>query len=74
MRLEIGSQQLETINEPGEFYSALKFITRNKDYIASNIEGWIPDTGTGNSVAVLGHVSDEADETTVCIIGQISII
>ena len=65
MRLEIGSQQLEIINEPGEFDTILKFITRNKDYASANIEGWIPDTGSGNSVAVLDQVPNEADEATV---------
>ena len=37
----------------------LKFLTRSKDYEDANIEGWIPDTGTGNSVADL-TAADEA--------------
>ena len=65
MRLEIGSQQLEIINEPGEFDTILKFITRGKDYVQANIEGWLPDTGTGNSVALLDQVPNTADEATV---------
>ena len=60
MRLEIGSHQLEIINEPGEFDTMLKFLTRSKDYEDANIEGWIPDTGTGNSVADL-TAADEGD-------------
>ena len=59
MQLEIGFNQLETINEPGEFDTMLKFLTRSKDYEDANIEGWIPDTGTGNSVADL-TAADEA--------------
>ena len=39
MRLEISFQQLEIINEPGEFDTVLKFIMRNKDYALANIEG-----------------------------------
>ena len=65
MRLEIGSQQLEIINEPGEFDTILKFITRGKDYVQANIEGWLLDTGTGNSVALLDQVPNTADEATV---------
>ena len=53
MRLEIGSQQLEIINEPGEFDTVLKFIMRNKDYAPANIEGWIPDTGMGTLLQFL---------------------
>ena len=59
MRLEIGSNQLEIINEPGEFNTMLKFLTRSKDYEDANIEGWIPDTGSGSSVADL-TAADEA--------------
>ena len=62
MRLEIGSQQLEIINEPGEFDTMLKFISRSKDYAQANIEGWIPDTGTGNSVADIAPVAAAADD------------
>ena len=61
MRLEIGSNQLEIFNEPGEFDTMLKFLTRSKDYEDANIEGWIPDTGTGNSVADL-TAADEATQ------------
>ena len=61
MRLEIGSQQLEIINEPGEFDTMLKFLTRSKDYTHANIEGWIPDTGTGNSVADITPVAADAN-------------
>ena len=61
MRLEIGSHQLEIINESGEFHTILKFITRSKDYEDTNIEGWIPDTGTGNSVTDL-TAADEATQ------------
>ena len=61
MRLEIGSNQLEIINEPGEFDTMLKFLTRSKDYEDANIEGWIPDTGTGNCVADL-TAADEATQ------------
>ena len=61
MRLEIGSHQLEIINEPGEFDTILKFLTRSKDYEDANIEGWIPDTGTGNCVADL-TAADEATQ------------
>lgn len=50
MRLEIGSQQLEIINEPGEFDTMLKFVTRKQDYSKANIEGWIPDTNDGGAV------------------------
>ena len=65
MRLEIGSQQLEIINEPGEFDTMLKFITRNKNYAQANIEGWVPDTGNGNSIAILDQVGDAATEAEV---------
>ena len=65
MRLEIRSQQLEIINEPGEFDTIFKFITRKRDYALANIEGWIPDTGSGNTVAVLNEVPNEADEAAV---------
>ena len=60
MRLKIDSNQLEIINEPGEFDSMLKFLTLSKDYENANIEGWIPDTGTGNPVTDL----TAADEVT----------
>ena len=56
--------QLEIINEPGEFDTMLKFLTRSKDYEDANIEGWIPDTGTGNSVADL-TAADEATQLRV---------
>ena len=59
--LKIGSNQLEIINEPGEFDTMLKFLTRSKDYEDANIERWIPDTGTGNSVADL-TAADEATQ------------
>ena len=39
MQLENGSNQLEIINEPGEFDTILKFLTRSKDYEDANIEG-----------------------------------
>ena len=39
----------------------LKFLTRSKDYEDANIEGWIPDTGTGNSVTDL-TAADEATQ------------
>ena len=58
MWLEIGSNQLEIINEPGEFDTMLKFLTRSKDYEDANIEGWIPDTGTGNSVTDLAAAEE----------------
>ena len=61
MQLEIGSNQLEIIDEPGEFDTMLKFLTRSKDYEDANIEGWIPDTCTGNSVADLA-AADEATQ------------
>ena len=63
MRLEIGSNQLEITNETGEFDTMLKFLTQSKDYEDANIEGWIPDTGTGNSVADL-TAADEAMQLT----------
>ena len=59
MRLEIGSNQLEIINEPGEFDTMLKLLTQSKDYEDTNIEGWIPNTSTGNSVTDL-TAADEA--------------
>ena len=62
MRLEIGSQQLEIINEPGVFDTMLKFVMRGKDYAQANIEGWVPDTGTGNSVANITPVAAAADD------------
>ena len=62
MRLEIGSQQLEIINEPGEFDTMLKFLTQGKDYSHANIEGWIPDTGTGNSVADITPIANNAND------------
>jgi hypothetical protein len=62
MRLEIGSQQLEIISEPGEFDTMLKFLTRGKDYSDANIEGWIPDTGTGNSVADITPIAADAND------------
>lgn len=65
MKLEIGSQQLELISDPGEFDTMLKFVTRNMQYPNANIEGWIPDTGNGNSVAVLDAVGDGADAGAV---------
>ena len=61
MRLEIGSQQIEIINEPGEFDTMLKFLTRSKDYTHANIEGWMPDTGTGNAIADITPVPADAD-------------
>ena len=36
-----------------------KLLTQSKDYEDANIEGWIPDIGTGNSVADL-TAADEA--------------
>ena len=53
MRLKIGSNQLEIINEPGEF-----------DCEDSNIEGWIPDMGTGNPAADLTAILNNADKVT----------
>ena len=41
----------------------LKFLTQSKDYEDANIEGWIPDTGTGNSVADLTAIANNANET-----------
>ena len=58
MWLEICSNQLEIINEPGEFDAMLKFLIQSKDYDDANIEGWIPDTGTGTSVADLTTAND----------------
>jgi len=60
MRLDVGSQQLETINEPGEFDTMLKFLTRGKDYKDANIEGWIPDVGTGNFVSDITPIAADA--------------
>ena len=42
----------------------LKFLTWSKDYEDTNIEGWIPNTGAGNSVADLTAVANNADEAT----------
>ena len=61
MRLEVGSQQLETISEPGEFDTMMKFFTHSQDAKDANIEGWFPDTGTGNSVADIPRLADNAD-------------
>ena len=62
MRLEIGSQQLEIMNEPGEFDTILKFLVRGKDYANANIEGWIPDTGTGDAVADITPIANNAND------------
>ena len=64
MRLEVDSNQLEIINEPGKFDTVLKFLTRSKDHEDANIEGWIPDTGTGNSVTDLRAIANDADNAT----------
>ena len=51
----------------------LKFLTRNKDYEDANIEGWISDTGTGNSVADLTAIANDADNATLLMSLQAAI-
>jgi hypothetical protein len=52
MVIEVGSQQLEIIDHPGEMDTMLKFITMSKTYkdTYGELQGWIADTGDASIV------------------------
>ena len=67
MRLEVGTQTIETITDPGVFDTMLRFVAISENKVKYENEGWIPDTGSGNYVEQIkfGAVDKfSADEQT----------
>jgi len=61
MILEAGSNQLETIINPGEFDTMLKSVLYPKDFTDNS--GWIPDENDGNALNIV-TTADGADQAT----------
>ena len=58
LRLEVGSQTVETISSsPGVVDTLLRFTTTSG---SKENEGWVPDIGSGNYVSVLTHAGADA--------------
>ncbi len=65
MSLEVGSQQLEIIDHPGEMDTLLRLVTQSKTFkeAEGEIQGWIPDT---NKAAIVADGNlDKQDSLTV---------
>ena len=63
MRLEIGSQTIEHITDPGIYDTMIKFITISETKVKNQSQGWIPDNGSGNYVYVLNVLAAAAKPT-----------